>query len=122
MREPQKVHGQRTGWFGTNYGEPYNTRMLTDSTPLERMPRVLHSILERMLDTVEEVLGERPSFHELLTIGNYPKMSMGWHNDGGATVRGGIVASTSVGGHATMKFGPNNVYLIDKRASHQIRP
>ena len=110
------VVGQLTSWFGANIGEPYKARMkFRTNHTFDEVPQVLKDIRTKIVEVVEEVLGERPAFNELLVIGNYPKMEMGWHDDGEEDVEGEIIASMSLGGSAQMSFGLNHVYLVGRK-------
>ena len=103
-------HGQRTAWFGVNFGVPYNTRMDIPNITMNDCPPVIKEIIELMTDMLDEALGKRPEFNEVLSIGNYPKQHMGFHSGGENNVVGDVVASLSLGSMAHMSFALNNQY------------
>ena len=113
------VPGQLTKWFGANIGETYKAGRMqfTSNNAYNGVPQVIKDIREKIVEVVEEVLGDRPIFNELLAIGNYPKMEMGWHDDGEEDVKGEIIASMSLGGSAVMCFGLKNEYLAGRKSS-----
>lgn len=121
--ESKKIPGQLTRWFGKNYGKEYKTRMVTETSTLDEAPTVITDITTHLSAIVEEVLGTPLEFNEVLTIGNYPKMAMSWHQDGEDKV-GPVVASLSLGGPATMRFALANEFFTGKgrRYSYEILP
>ncbi len=117
------VPGQLTKWFGANIGETYRAGRMqfTRNKAFDEVPQVVKDIRDKIVEAVKEVLGKRPQFNELLVIGNYPKMEMGWHDDGEEDVKGEIIASISLGGSAVMSFGLKNEYLAGKKSSKSIK-
>ncbi|KAK8062438.1 hypothetical protein PG997_014535 [Apiospora hydei] len=87
--------------------------MKTQTTPLDDAPEVLRTVKGILIETVSQVLGRTPQFNEMLCIGNYPNMSMGWHQDGERGV-GPVVSSMSFGGEAVMKFCMHKKYLVGR--------
>ena len=112
------VPGQLTKWFGANIGETYKAGRMqfTSNNAYDGVPQVIKDIHEEIMEVVEEVLGDRPVFNEFLAIGNYPKMEMGWHDDGEEDVEGEIIASMSLEGSAAMSFGLKDVYLAGRKS------
>ncbi|KAK8112787.1 hypothetical protein PG984_013313 [Apiospora sp. TS-2023a] len=108
-----KVPGQLTKFMAHNYGEPYNAKMETETTPLDDAPAVIRDVKDEMVSVISEIVGEVPVFNEMLAIANYPNMSMGWHKDGENGV-GFIVASTSYGGQAIMSFAMDKAHMVGK--------
>lgn len=99
-----------TTWFGLNFGVPYETRMEMKNVPLEDAPPIGGKILQNMSEVVAEAVQKIPPFNEVLSIGNFSKMGMSWHDDGEDIVVGEVVASTSFGGLGSMSFALKDMY------------
>ena len=106
--------GQRTAWFGVNFGVQYNMRVDVPNHTMDDCPPVIKKIIELMTDMLEEALGKRPDFNEVLSIGNYPNQHMNYHSDGEKNVVGDVVASLSLGSLAHMSFALNNEYYTGR--------
>ena len=111
--KPSQV-GQRTRFFGADFGAHYPSKMKYDSTPFNQGPGVISEILDHLKSTVS-TFGDNPAeFNELLFLAYLPGMSMGWHADSEEALEGDYVASYSTGASATIKFGLKQEYHTGK--------
>ena len=114
--------GQRTAWFGVNFGVQYNMRVGVLNHKMDDCPRVIKEIIELMTEMIEEALGKRPDFNEVLSIGNYPNQHMNYYSDGEKNVVGDVVASLSLGSLANMSFALNNEYYTGRVTKNNYPP
>ena len=115
--------GQRTRFFGANYGAHYASNMVYDSTPFKQGPGVISKILDHLKSTVGIFYGDAPAdFNELLFLAYLPGMSMGWHSDSEESLEGDYVASYSTGASATMMFGLKQEYYTGKTKADKALP
>ncbi|EEH17663.2 hypothetical protein PABG_00226 [Paracoccidioides brasiliensis Pb03] len=99
------VAGTLTSHFAVNYGMPYKYVVSVDSRPFNTAPSVILAALGRLTwatqKTVNEDEFQRPN--ELLTLGYFEDMSIGYHDDGESSL-GQTIATLSLGGKATMSI------------------
>ncbi|KAM5456260.1 hypothetical protein MaudCBS49596_001281 [Microsporum audouinii] len=100
---PCIVAGTLTSHFAVNYGMPYKYIVSVDSRPFNTAPQVIISALERLKwatkQTVKEEEFQTPN--ELLALGYFEDMSIGYHDDGESSL-GPTIATLSLGAPATM--------------------
>ncbi|KAK8140395.1 hypothetical protein PG984_000461 [Apiospora sp. TS-2023a] len=75
-----------------NYGEPYNSKMKTETTLCDDAAVGIMGVKDEMVSVIYAIVGEIPIFNEPLALVNYPNMSMGWYKDGENDV-GSVVTS-----------------------------
>ncbi|OAL69864.1 hypothetical protein A7D00_5903 [Trichophyton violaceum] len=100
---PCVVAGTLTSHFAVNYGMPYKYIVSVDSRPFNTAPPVIISALERLKwatrHTVDANAFQMPN--ELLALGYFEDMSIGYHDDGESSL-GPTIATLSLGAPATM--------------------
>ncbi|KAK2774206.1 hypothetical protein FQN53_003714 [Emmonsiellopsis sp. PD_33] len=109
------VAGTLTSHFAVNYGMPYKYVVSVDSRPFSTAPSVILAALGRLTwATQQTVTGEdflRPN--ELLTLGYFEDMSIGYHDDGESSL-GPTIATLSLGGKATMFIRMKAKYYLGR--------
>ncbi|KAL1956755.1 hypothetical protein VTO42DRAFT_6808 [Malbranchea cinnamomea] len=107
-----KVTETLTSHFAVNYGMPYKYVVDVDSRPFNQAPAVLLSALGRLTWATKNSVAEeeflRPN--ELLTLGYFEKMSIGYHDDGEESL-GPTIATLSLGSKAVMSVRMKDKYF-----------
>ncbi|OAL66444.1 hypothetical protein A7C99_1830 [Trichophyton rubrum] len=108
---PCVVAGTLTSHFAVNYGMPYKYIVSVDSRPFNTAPPVIISALERLKwatrHTVDANAFQMPN--ELLALGYFEDMSIGYHDDGESSL-GPTIATLSLGAPATMLIRMKDEY------------
>ncbi|KAN0085567.1 hypothetical protein V8E54_002034 [Elaphomyces granulatus] len=108
----KNMGGTLTKHFATNYGVPYHFVVDMPSNYnkhfSEAPPAVMHA-LGRLTWAARAVAGEDTLPNELLLVGYFEKMAMGYHDDGEPGL-GPTVATLSLGGRASMNVRMKTPY------------
>ncbi|PLB43251.1 hypothetical protein P170DRAFT_419123 [Aspergillus steynii IBT 23096] len=98
------VAGTHTAHFASNYGMPYKYVVSVASKAFSEAPGVILRALGRLTWATKKALG--PDYlppNELLALGYFEAMKIGYHDDG-ETSLGPTIASLSLGGPSEMKI------------------
>lgn len=116
------IPGLRTDHFSKNYGEPYNTTMETQTTPLEEAPSGLRAIHKLLSDVVSAWTGTESTSNDYLVLGYMSSNHMNYHHDGDDDVKKGTpIASFSIGEQATMGFAYSSAHISGRKIGKQKR-
>ncbi|KAK2739436.1 hypothetical protein FQN57_006565 [Myotisia sp. PD_48] len=106
------VPGTLTSHFAVNYGMPYKYVVSVDSRPFSTAPWVILGALNRLRwatkHTVKPEEFQQPN--ELLALGYFEDMSIGYHDDGESSL-GPTIATLSLGAPATMLIRMKATYF-----------
>ena len=114
VRCQRKSNSELTAWFGINIGEKYENSLKINSVSMADANSVIKKIHDSMADGVESVLGVRPEFNELRSIGMYPNMALNWQLDREKGISGDVIASISLGGTGKMSFRLSDRHYIGR--------
>ncbi|EFR00651.1 hypothetical protein MGYG_03658 [Nannizzia gypsea CBS 118893] len=108
---PCVVTGTLTSHFAVNYGMPYKYIVSVDSRPFNTAPPVITSALERLKWATKHTVNAEDfqTPNELLALGYFEDMSIGYHDDGESSL-GPTIATISLGGPATMLIRMKDEY------------
>ncbi|KAJ5562414.1 hypothetical protein N7535_003133 [Penicillium sp. DV-2018c] len=99
------VAGTLTAHFAVNYGSPYKYIVSVLSRAFDEAPDAILRALGRLSWATEQaVLSSGDSYmppNELLTLGYFEEMKIGYHDDGESSL-GPTIATLSLGGKSTM--------------------
>ncbi|CAG8185575.1 unnamed protein product [Penicillium salamii] len=99
------VAGTLTSHFAVNYGMPYKYVVSVDSKGFDEAPETMLQALGRLSWATEKaVMSSGGSYlppNELLTLGYFEEMKIGFHDDGESSL-GPTIATFSLGAKATM--------------------
>ncbi|OXV10959.1 hypothetical protein Egran_01280 [Elaphomyces granulatus] len=108
------AEGTLTKHFATNYGVPYKFTVDMPSNyniRFSEAPLAVMHALGRLTWAARTVAGEDTLPNELLLVGYFETMSMGYHDDGESGL-GPTVTTLSLGGRATMKVRMKREYYL----------
>ncbi|CAG7969934.1 unnamed protein product [Penicillium salamii] len=101
------VAGTLTSHFAVNFGMPYKYVVSVDSKGFDEAPETILQVLGRLSWATEKaVMSSGGSYlppNELLTLGYFEKMKIGFHDDGESSL-GPTIATFSLGAKATMSI------------------
>ncbi|KAK2809772.1 hypothetical protein FQN49_008589 [Arthroderma sp. PD_2] len=108
---PCMVVGTLTSHFAVNYGMPYKYIVSVDSRPFNTAPQVIMCALERLKWATKQTVNaeEFQTPNELLALGYFEEMSIGYHDDGESSL-GPTIATLSLGAPATMLIRMKDEY------------
>ncbi|KAJ5794631.1 hypothetical protein N7457_001230 [Penicillium paradoxum] len=99
------VAGTLTSHFAVNYGMPYKYVVSVDSKGFDEAPNDMLRALGRLSWATEQAVRSTGDTYlppnELLTLGYFENMKIGYHDDGESSL-GPTIATLSLGGKATM--------------------
>ncbi|KAI5308000.1 hypothetical protein KEM55_006848, partial [Ascosphaera atra] len=99
-----------TSHFAVNFGMPYKYVVNVDSKPFNGAPEVIMTAMGRLRWAAKEALnddGFQPN--ELLAVGYFEKMKMGYHDDGEDSL-GPTISTLSLGAKAEMTIRMKKKY------------
>ncbi|KAK2766113.1 hypothetical protein FQN54_007628 [Arachnomyces sp. PD_36] len=106
------VAGTLTSHFAVNYGMPYKYVVSVDSRSFADAPPMITRALGRLTWATRDSMEDKTAFqppNELLTLGYFEDMSIGYHDDGESSL-GPTIATLSLGGKATMSIRMKDKY------------
>ncbi|KAI5293817.1 hypothetical protein KEM52_005169 [Ascosphaera acerosa] len=99
-----------TAHFAVNYGMPYKYVVNVDKRRSDQTPAVIVNALGRLRWAAQQVGSDHVQMpNELLAVGYFEKMSMGYHDDGG-NILGPTIVSLSLGSPAEMTIRMKKKY------------
>ncbi|QKX61042.1 uncharacterized protein TRUGW13939_08188 [Talaromyces rugulosus] len=105
------VEGTLTAHFAVNFGMPYKFVVSVDSKGFSEAPREIKYALGRLTWATQQVVGSKAQApNELLTLGYFEKMAIGYHDDGESSL-GPTIATLSLGAKSTMKIRLKDEYF-----------
>ncbi|KAH8702437.1 2OG-Fe(II) oxygenase superfamily-domain-containing protein [Talaromyces proteolyticus] len=107
----QKCVGTLTAHFAVNFGMPYKYVVSVDSKSFSEAPSEIMYALGRLSWATKQAVGSKAlTPNELLTLGYFEKMAIGFHDDGEYSL-GPTIATLSLGAKATMKIRLKDEYF-----------
>lgn len=91
-----------TSHFAVNFGMPYKYVVNVDKKRFDEAPKVITNALGRLRWAAKQIAGDDAQLpNELLAVGYFEKMAMGYHDDGESSL-GPTIATLSLGSKAEM--------------------
>ncbi|KAI5303568.1 hypothetical protein KEM56_007412 [Ascosphaera pollenicola] len=99
-----------TSHFAVNFGMPYKYVVNVDKKGFDEAPRVITNALGRLRWAAQQIAGDGAQLpNELLAVGYFEKMAMGYHDDGESSL-GPTIATLSLGSKAEMTIRMKKKY------------
>ncbi|OXV11533.1 hypothetical protein Egran_00707, partial [Elaphomyces granulatus] len=117
------VAGTLTAHFAVNYGMPYKYVVAVDSKGFDEAPPVIMNALSRLTWATRQVVASAEGAallpNELLLLGYFEEMAIGYHDDGESSL-GPTIATLSLGGKASMKVRLKDQYFRGRSKSNKL--